>query len=364
MQGKRIIIAHNWSRQSVSTQSVVLAEELSKENKVIFISQDRQPLPYQKINDNLEVYAWPNKRPTSIKDFMFYYKLAKQFTPDATISQFGANTILAIVGWLLGTRVRLNWYHTLTEQTEMDFKKSKWRFYFERWRKKFVSIFNTHIVAVSNYAANDVVAYLGFRAEKVFSIKNGLPDTTIRNCNTDNNLFRFLGRFDNCKGADVLIDAMEIVVQTYPSIKVEMAGGGNKDLFLSMIEKKRLNNNIVIVGAIPYNSVLQFISEAYCLIVPSKIDNLPTVILEAFCTSTPVIGANAGGIIEMIEDKYNGLLFTKFNAADLAAKMIFIINDTTKRNEYAANARRTYEEYFKLDNFTKNVDHLLECLVK
>ncbi len=360
---KTIVISHNWSQDSVNAQSVALAFELSKKNKVIFISQTRLDNSYTEINTNLSVYEWPNKKPRTLKDFLFYYRLVKKNKPHVSIVHFGAHNVVAIAGWLAGVKARINYYHTLTEQIALDFKKSKSRFYFERLRKWFVLKFDTHIIAVSNYAATDMVKYYSFKPNKVFTIYNALPEINITNNASPESPIRFVGRFDNCKGADILIDAISIVIKKYPFIKVEMAGGGSYELFTQRIQKLGLDKNIQIVGPIPYKEILAFISGSYTLVVPSKIDNLPTVIIEGFATATPVIAANTGGIPEMITDKKNGLLFEKNNAADLAEKIVLLLKNAELRTQLSDQAKYTYNNRYRFKHYNDAVNNLLTQLI-
>lgn len=52
------------------------------------------------------------------------------------------------------------------------------------------------------------------------------------------------------------------------------------------------------------------------LILPSIIENLPTVLIEALSTSCPVIAYNSGGVSEIVEDKVNGILVNNYKAGE------------------------------------------------
>jgi glycosyltransferase involved in cell wall biosynthesis len=95
------------------------------------------------------------------------------------------------------------------------------------------------------------------------------------------------------------------------------------------------------------------------LVVPSRTDNLPTVVLEAFSTYTPVIGANTGGIPDMIEDGYNGILFEKENVNDLVVKLEHLLTNEELRKRIGENARRTFLEHFCTDNLPQRFEKLL-----
>ena len=361
MQGKRIIIAHNWLETSFNTQSVKLAQALSVNNKVIFLSQQRLEQSPLVINDNLTVIQWPHKRPTTLADFRFYYKLAKSFRPDYSICHFAAHNVVTIVGALLGIK-RIAWYHTLTEQTKIDFKGSKLSFWLQRNRKKLIAVTDKFTVTPSEYARQDVIQYYGMKPENVFTIANAIPDHGIRNRSPQALVFTFLGRYDACKGIDVLLQAFAIAHAENPALQLQLAGGKLSAALQQMITTNNLNNAVQNIGYIPYQQVLDYLAGSYAFIIPSRIDNLPTVVIEALSTATPVIASAAGGVPEMITDGYNGLLFEKENPQDLARKLLTLAANTTLRNQLAQQARQSYEEKFTIQRHVQQVINMLEQL--
>ena len=89
------------------------------------------------------------------------------------------------------------------------------------------------------------------------------------------------------------------------------------------------------------------------LVLPStNPDPLPTVVLEAMASGTPVVGYSHGGITEMIIDREDGLLAQKNNVLDLRRKVESILENNVYV-EYGNNARKRLENYFSLNKFIK-----------
>lgn len=61
-----------------------------------------------------------------------------------------------------------------------------------------------------------------------------------------------------------------------------------------------IGNRVSFLGKI--NNVMEQLSKADLLVVPSIFDSYPNVILESLHVGTPVIAANSGGIQDMLED--------------------------------------------------------------
>jgi glycosyltransferase involved in cell wall biosynthesis len=361
MQGKKIIIAHNWKEASFNTQTVRLAEALSLNNQVLFVSQMRVDAAPLKINDNLTVVEWPNNRPQTIKDILFFYKKVKQFKPTIAIGHFTAQNIIVFVGSILGIQKRIVWYHTLIEQIDLDYKGSKLTYHLQRFKRKLLFKFATKVVLVSNYSLKDMNGYYAVPTKKTIVINNGIPDHSIRN-NGSSFDFVFLGRYDECKGIDILLEAIGIVKKQSSHLKFHLAGGKFNKSAEAIIAQYDIASMIVNHGFIDYTKVFEYLANGYAFIIPSRIDNLPTVVMEAFSCGTPVIGSKSGGIPEMIEDNVNGLLFEKENAADLAAKIIFLANNKDLHDAMGIAARKNFEQKFTIPRYVANVTTMLECL--
>jgi glycosyltransferase involved in cell wall biosynthesis len=63
------------------------------------------------------------------------------------------------------------------------------------------------------------------------------------------------------------------------------------------------------------------------LILPSIIENLPTVLIEALSTSCPVIAYNSGGVSEIVEDKVNGILVKNYEADEFLKGINYLKNN-------------------------------------
>jgi glycosyltransferase involved in cell wall biosynthesis len=133
------------------------------------------------------------------------------------------------------------------------------------------------------------------------------------------------------------------------------------DLLLSALQKLEVENIHLITvgrsGELPevkaaikhmgpiYDSdkLFRLIAASDALIVPSREDNLPNVMLEAFVCGTPVIAFPVGGLAEHIK-KENGLLAKDLSAASLANVLADFISS---ENVYDAEAIVAYAK----DNF-------------
>ena len=72
---------------------------------------------------------------------------------------------------------------------------------------------------------------------------------------------------------------------------------------------------------------MKFYQVSDIVVLPSRTDPFPYVMLEAGAMKKPFIGGNTGGISEFIEDGVNGLLIEPGNSDQLADKIMFLLNN-------------------------------------
>lgn len=152
----------------------------------------------------------------------------------------------------------------------------------------------------------------------------------------------YFGRFSKEKGIDTLIE----VCKSLPQIKFIFAGSGPLE------EKLKDIGNIENVGFKTGKELEILIREAKFSIYPSEwYENCPFSVMESQMYGTPVLGADIGGIPELIENGRTGELFESANAEDLKNKIEQLWNDADRLNAYTQNCRNikfdTIEEYCK-----------------
>jgi glycosyltransferase involved in cell wall biosynthesis len=197
-----------------------------------------------------------------------------------------------------------------------------WRAY---WVKKIFHDIDMFI-APSRFLLEKYVQY-GLSREKIVLVRHGLdanifrgikrsPSSTIR--------FGFVGTISEHKGIYVLIDAFNKV-----SGKAELKIYGRvPEQMLPELNKRIENRCIHIMGELSEKDKSEAFSELDVLIVPSLCyENCPLTINEAFLAKIPVITADLGGMVELIENGRNGFTFPAGNSKKLAEKInLFIKN--------------------------------------
>lgn len=360
IEGKTIYIAQNWDDTGVRAQLKVLAQELSKKNNVVFLSANKKGNKKTLINERLVVYEWPGKRPTGFKDFLFVFGLMRKNRPDIILTNFAANNIMLLASWLLKVKVRIVFFHTMVEQYIADKGGIGVKQRLNIFTKGIFFRMATQMLPCSSAAKKDLLKYYGVKESKTFVFHNAVFEQAEKN-GTLRPVIGFLGRLDRSKGVDVLIKAFALIVRKIPAAQLVVIGKGKEEAALKNIVKELLlDGNVEFKGVIGYSKIFDFLRSLNCLVVPSRTDNLPTVVLEAFACLTPVIGSNSGGIPDMIIPGYNGLLFENENIGDLASRMLIMLQNSEERSRLIANMQKVFDEKFSIKTYTERFENFIK----
>lgn len=156
----------------------------------------------------------------------------------------------------------------------------------------------------------------------------------------------YFGRFSEEKGIATLIN----VCKQLTNISFIFAGTGPLEESIQNIP------NIKNVGFQTGEALATLIREAKFSIYPSEwYENCPFSVMESQMYGTPVIGANIGGIPELIQINKTGEVFTSKNETELKEKIQNLWNDKDKLETYTNNCKE-----LKFDTVEEYVDKLLK----
>ena len=137
----------------------------------------------------------------------------------------------------------------------------------------------------------------------------------------------YFGRFSQEKGIGTLIQ----VAKELPDVSFIFAGSGPLEEQVNGVA------NIKNVGFQRGEALEKLIREARLTVYPSEwYENCPFSVMESQMYGTPVLGANIGGIPELIRPGQTGELFESGSAEELKDKMKSILSDPKRMDAYAA----------------------------
>jgi len=177
---------------------------------------------------------------------------------------------------------------------------------------------------------------------KIIVLHNFIDKISDAKALTKKNYVIYFGRLSSEKGIEVLVRA----IKQLPDIPFLIVGQGDVDIRWEDLR------NAEYVGFKTGDELNTLISQALASVCPSEwYENCPMSILESQMLGTPVIGADNGGIPELIEHEKDGLLFEPGNAEDLAGKIRSLYENRELLEQYTVNClekmkKFTIESYY------------------
>jgi glycosyltransferase involved in cell wall biosynthesis len=131
----------------------------------------------------------------------------------------------------------------------------------------------------------------------------------------DENSFKIFyhGRLSPEKGVDLLIETLSIYSKMNPKSVLYIAGDGPFKTYLRGLSKKlNVEKHVVFLGVLSASEIKHCLKEADIAIYPSRFDNFPLAMLEAFaCAECPVVLSSNSGICDFI--RKDGYYFETIN---------------------------------------------------
>jgi GT2 family glycosyltransferase/glycosyltransferase involved in cell wall biosynthesis len=140
----------------------------------------------------------------------------------------------------------------------------------------------------------------------------------------------FAGGFLPTKGADVLLDAIDLMASG--SVLVDLLGSSDgyhgEDDYARTLSRRLGHPAIRRLGPVPHSRMASIFDELDVMVVASTwIENAPFVIREAFASGVPVVASNLGGMAEMVRHGVDGWLFPSGDARCLAEALQRLVDD-------------------------------------
>jgi glycosyltransferase involved in cell wall biosynthesis len=203
---------------------------------------------------------------------------------------------------------------------------------------------NRHI-AVSNSVANSSIKTRRIASEKVVTIPNSVHPEKSRTVHRESYSLAFLGRLEHQKGLDVLIESLKILHDR--KVLFDMRIGGIGTLRKKLEEKVfeyGLNGCVHFVGQVDDRA--SFFSDRSIMVLPSRYEGFPMVLLECAWHHQCVVASNVSGIPELIINNESGLLCPAEDAIQLAETLERAINERELREHCAVNLRDKVESEY------------------
>ena len=155
-------------------------------------------------------------------------------------------------------------------------------------------------------------------------------------------LLLYIGRLS----AEKQIERIKPVLEAMPDARLALVGDGP---YRQQLEKIFAGTPAQFVGYLAGEELAAAYASGDAFVFPSSTETLGLVLLEAMAAGCPVVGANRGGIPDIVSDGINGCLYDPEGpdggAASLTAAVQRLLGDTSERQSLRNNARQEAERW-------------------
>jgi glycosyltransferase involved in cell wall biosynthesis len=153
----------------------------------------------------------------------------------------------------------------------------------------------------------------------------------------------YVGEFRRIKGADLLIDAVARLHADGRPVTLTLAGDGEEMAALkAQVERLGLSHSVRFIGHV---KARYGFSKGRLLVVPSRGDSMPYVVIEAGAAGIPMVAANVGGIPEIF-GSYNDALFAPNTVGAMADAIEIALEDPDAAQARAKALRERIFQHF------------------
>jgi glycosyltransferase involved in cell wall biosynthesis len=163
--------------------------------------------------------------------------------------------------------------------------------------------------------------------------------------------FVFVGELRKLKGVDVFLEALAAQQNIFPGRAIIVGAGPDEKQFKRLARKLGIASRVIFSGPQPARTAFV---RARCVVVPSRAESAPYIVLEAAAAQMPVIATNVGGIPELIGEIPMPLV-PPGDVDALASQLRAFLADPDPFLRRAAELQKYVAQHFTVEAMTRDV---------
>jgi len=259
---------------------------------------------------------------------------------------FQANQMTKLAGRLAGIKLRLCAIHTFDESAAKAFLE------------KLTSRFATRYVVAPEALKKFCVDRYSIPPGKIQVIWNGIR---FEKTQTDRKqmlnelglapglkIMGAIGRLHREKGQDILIRSFSRLTGEFPELRLVIVSDGPERQNLEALAKNLgLGERVIFTGFVPEPE--KYFSLFDLFVLPSRIEAMPMVLMQAMAHAQPAVATNVGGVADLIDDNKTGILTPPEDDSSMSSAIARILRNPELSKQLGAAAKMKAEKEFGLE---------------
>ncbi len=252
-------------------------------------------------------------------------------------------------------------------------------FYPPRWGRRMFPCWGDRVVAISYEVKEHLEKVLRVNPGDITVVLNAVPvshllssfaihdrDEVRKKFGFDRSDFILgcVARLEKVKGQSFLLDALEILKNKIPSLKIILVGGGKEKVSLEKrVREKGLSERVVFAGElidiVPALRAMDAFVSAH-----TWQEGFGLSIAEAMVCGLPVIVSDTGALRHLIHDQETGMLVPASDSHALSEVISALVNDETLRTRIAGRGHQFALRSFSPERMAEGIESVYEKVSK
>ncbi len=209
-----------------------------------------------------------------------------------------------------------------------------------------------HFIAVSDFLREKMIEHDVADPDDITTVHNFVDPDRFEPSRRRGEHVLYFGRIAPEKGLRTLIDAAAPLTD----LPVRIAGTGEQRAALEAEVARRSLDHFEFVGVRNGADLWDLVRGSICTLLPSEwYENCPMAVLESLACARPVIGADIGGIPELVDDSVDGRLFPSGDVEALREALVWMQEHRDEAMEMGRRGREKVEERFSPEQHYRQV---------
>lgn len=176
------------------------------------------------------------------------------------------------------------------------------------------------------------------------------------------NIVGYVGRLEAEKGIQELVSAFSLIRQKASVTFLVVGDGSLRESIKGALSEKEALSTVTFTGWI--SNVQDYLNEMKLLVLPSKTEGFPSVVLEAMACGTPVLATPVGDIPSIVKDGFNGFVLESTNPTCISESIIELLSKPELLSKTAKNASTWVKKNFSFEQTVSQWRMIFEELNK
>ena len=174
----------------------------------------------------------------------------------------------------------------------------------------------------------------------------------------------FIGVLERYKNVHAIAEAWRLAAPRVPEATLRIVGDGrHRDVAEALV--RELPGRVSWDRRLETPDVVKAFDDAWLLLLASRSEGTPRVVLEALCRGRAVVGARAGGIPDVVRDGETGLLVDPDRPGEIADALVRILSDPALAERLGAEGKaRSSSWTYTPEKYAADVAELVERAVE